>query len=179
MPDGRSRGMIYHLPGEQLPTPEQVFAGPLQSSEHYAGSSEHNGASSEHNAGSSEHKVELDMQRNDDGCLLSDHIDAPLIDALDRLDARFREKLEILAEEPRNRERMQKDRMQQVIITLCKEHYLTLNVMANLVKRSPDALRQQYLNGMVKSRQIQLAFPSKPTHERQAYKAYIGGQDEE
>ena len=142
VPDGRSRGMIYHLPGEQLPTPEQVFAGPLQSSEHYAGSSEHNGASSEHNAGSSEHKVELDMQRNDDGCLLSDHIDAPLIDALDRLDAGFREKLEILAEEPRNRERMQKDRMQQVIITLCKEHYLTLNVLANLVKRSPDALRQ-------------------------------------
>ncbi|WP_256590866.1 MULTISPECIES: hypothetical protein [unclassified Pseudomonas] len=73
--------MIYHLPGEQLPTPEQVFAGPLQSSEH--------------NAGSSEHKVELDMQRNVDGCLLSDHIDAPLIDALDRLDAGFREKLEI------------------------------------------------------------------------------------
>lgn len=179
VPDGRSRGMIYHLPGEQLPTPEQVFAGPLQSSEHYASSSEHNGASSEHNAGSSEHKVELDMQRNDDGCLLSNHIDAPLIDALDRLDAGFREKLEMLAEEPRNRERMQKDRMQQVIITLCKEHYLTLNVLANLVKRSPDALRQQYLNGMVKSRQIQLAFPSKPTHERQAYKAHIGGQDEE
>lgn len=179
VPDGRSRGMIYHLPGEQLPTPEQVFAGPLQSSEHNAGSSEHNGASSEHNAGSSEHKAEQDMQRNDDGCLLSDHIDAPLIDALDRLDAGFREKLEILAEEPRNRERMQKDRMQQVIITLCKEHYLTLNVLANLVKRSPDALRQQYLNGMVKNRQIQLAFPSKPTHEKQAYKAYVAGQDEE
>lgn len=179
VPDGRSRGMIYHLPGEQLPTPEQVFAGPLQSSEHNAGSSEHNGASSEHNAGSSEHKVEQDMQRNDDGCLLSDHIDAPLIDALDRLDAGFRKKLEILAEEPRNRERMQKDRMQQVIITLCKEHYLTLNVLANLVKRSPDALRQQYLNGMVKNRQIQLAFPSKPTHEKQAYKAYVAGQDEE
>lgn len=150
---------------------EQVFAGPLQSSEHYAGSSEHN-------AGSSEHKVELDMKRNYDGCLLSDHIDAPLIDALDRLDAGFREKFEILAEESRNRERMQKD-MQQVIITLCKEHYLTLSVLANLVKHSPDALRQQYLNGMVKSRQIQLAFPSKPTHERQAHKAYVGGQDEE
>jgi len=61
-----------------LPTREQVFVGPLQSSEHYASSSEHNGASSEHN-------VELDMQRNDDGCLLSNHIDAPMIDAWDRL----------------------------------------------------------------------------------------------
>jgi len=73
--------MIYHLPGEQLPTPEQVFAGPLQSSEHYAGSSEH--------------KVELDMQRNDDGCLLNDHISAPLIDALDRHDAGFQKKLTV------------------------------------------------------------------------------------
>lgn len=60
-----------------LPTREQVFVGPLQSSEHYASSSEHNGASSEHN-------VELDMQRNDDGCLLSNHIDAPMIDTWDR-----------------------------------------------------------------------------------------------
>lgn len=105
--DRRSRGMIYPLPGEQLPTPEQVFAGPLQSSEH---------------------KVELDRQRNDDGCLLSDHIGALLIDALDRLDAGFREWLEMLAEEPRNRKRMQKDHLQQVFITLCKEHSLTLNV---------------------------------------------------
>jgi len=85
--------MIYHLSGEQLPTPEQVFAGPLQSSEHYAGSSD--------NAGSSEHKVELDMQRNDDGCLLSDHINAPLIDALDRLDAGFQKKLTVLIQSAR------------------------------------------------------------------------------
>jgi hypothetical protein len=41
--------------------------------------------------------------------------------------------------------------MQQVIITLHKEHYLTLNVLANLVKRSPDALRQQYLPSPSKS----------------------------
>lgn len=177
MPDGRSRGMIYHLPGEQLPTPEQVFAGPIQSSEHYAGSSEHYTGSSEHYAGSSEHKTGQDTQRNADGCLLSDHLDAPLIDALDKLDAGFRQRLEVLAEEPRQKERMQKERMQQVITTLCRDHYLTLNVLAGLVKRSPDALRQQYLNGMVKSRQIQLAFPSKPTHERQAYKTHIAGSD--
>ncbi|WP_442683041.1 hypothetical protein ACSBPQ_15950 [Stenotrophomonas sp. JC08] len=40
VPGGRSRGMTYHLPGEQLPTPEQVFAAPLSSSEHYEASSE-------------------------------------------------------------------------------------------------------------------------------------------
>ncbi len=174
VPDGKSRGMIYHLPGEQLPTPEQVFAGPLSSSEHYAGSSEHYVGSSEHYVGSSTHKLEVGMQRNAEGCLLSDHVDAPLIDSLDELDAGFRSQLEAIAEEPRQRERMPRERMREVITTLCRDHYLTLNVLARLVKRSPDALRQQYLNGMVRSRQIQLAFPTKPTHERQAYKACSG-----
>lgn len=49
---------------------------------------------------------------------------------------------------------------------------------AYLIKRSPDVLRHQYLYEMVKSTQIQLAFPSKPTHGGQPYKAYVGGQDE-
>lgn len=173
VPDGRSRGVIYHLPGEQLPTPEQVFAAPLAHSEHNAGSFEHNAGSSEHNAGSSEHKPTGDAQRNADGCLLSDHLDAPLIDSVEKLDARFRQGLEVLAEEPRRRVRMPKERMQEVIISLCQDYYLTLNVLAQLVARSPDALRQQYLNGMVKARQVQLAFPTKPTHERQAYKASV------
>ena len=167
VPSGKSRGMLYHLPGERLPTPEQVFAGPLLGSEHNAGSSEHN-------AGSSEHKPGVDLQRDTEGCLLSDQVDAPLIDSLEQLNPDFRLRLEALAEEPRLRERMQPERMREVISTLCREHYLTLSVLARLVNRSPDALRQQYLNGMVKARQIQLAFPTKPTHERQAYKACPG-----
>lgn len=178
--DGKSRGMIYHLPGEQLPTPEQVFAAPLSSSEHNDPSFEHNDVSSEHNDLSSEHnevrsalKLDAGMQRNAEGCLLSDHFDVPLIDSLDLLEVSFRLRLERLAEEPRQSGRMQPERMREVISALCRDHYLTLNVLAGLVNRSPDALRQQHLNSMVKSRQIQLAFPTKPTHERQAYKTSV------
>jgi ATP-dependent DNA helicase RecG len=178
VPDGRSRGMIYHLPGEQLPTPEQVFAGPLSSSEHNVMSSEHNVVSSEHNEGSSALKLEVGMQRNDQGCLLSDHFDAPLIDSIDHLEPSFRLSLEYLAEEPRQSGRMQPERMREVISALCRDHYLTLNVLAGLVNRSPDALRQQHLNSMVRNRQIQLAFPTKPTHERQAYKTSSEGGGE-
>lgn len=179
VPDGRSRGMTYHLPGEQLPTPEQVFAAPLSSSEHYEASSEGCEASSEHTPDSSEHKGETDTQRDADGCLLSDHLDAPLIDALDKLDKGFRQRLEKLAEEPRRSPRMARERMQTAIATLCRDYYLTLNVLATLLNRSPDALRQQHLKGMVKSRRILLAFPSKPTHERQAYRTSTGGESED
>ena len=74
---------------------------------------------------------------------------------------------------------MARERMQEVIITLCRDYYLTLHVLATLLNRSPDALRQQHLKGMVKSRRILLAFPSKPTHERQAYKTNTAGEDGE
>ena len=165
VPDGRSRGVIYHLPGEKLPTPEQVFAESQQSSEHYTDTSEHY-------TDTSEHKTEPDPQRNSDGCLLSDHFDAPLIDTLETLSPKLLQTLQALAQEPRQRGRMPRAQMQEVIRDLCCNHYLTLNVLASLLNRSPDALRQQYLNGMVKNKTMRLAFPSKPTHERQAYKAH-------
>lgn len=213
---GRSRGRFYSLPGERLPTPEQVFAVPLRegepnvlscehkrqspehssglsceykqsSSEHSALSCEHKRPSSEHSSGlssehkhsSSEHFAKLMPLRNADGCLLSEYLDAPLIDSLDELGDELLLYLHVLCEEPRQRLRMQPARMREVICLLCQEHYLTLNVLAALLSRSPDALRQQYLNGMVRSRQIQLAFPSTPTHLRQAYKTSSAGTSNE
>ncbi|WP_442683040.1 hypothetical protein ACSBPQ_15945 [Stenotrophomonas sp. JC08] len=69
--------------------------------------------------------------------------------------------------------------MQTAIATLCLDYYLTPNVLATLLNRSPDALRQRHLKGMVKSRRILLAFPSKPTHERQAYRTNTDGESED
>ncbi|MGY4533496.1 hypothetical protein ACVW0Y_002628 [Pseudomonas sp. TE3786] len=143
------------------------------------GSSEHKGTSSEHKGVSSEHSELPATRRDGDGCLLSDYLDVPLIDSLDELNDDLWGYLHELSKEPRERLRMQPARMREVISELCEDHYLTLNVLAELLCRSPDALRQQYLNRMVKSRQIQLAFPSKPTHIRQAYRATSPGASDE
>ncbi len=177
--EGRSRGRFYHLPGERLLTPEQVFSPSRTDSEHNGASSEHKGASSEHSGVSSEHSDLPATRRDGDGCLLSEHLDVPLIDSLDELNDDLWVYLHELSQEPRERLRMEPARMREVISVLCEDHYLTLNVLAELLGRSPDALRQQYLNGMVKSRQIQLAFPSKPTHIRQAYRATSPGASDE
>lgn len=191
--EGRSRARFYHLPGARLPTPEQVFAVALPnsehsrksyehsgpSSEHISGSSEHSRLSSEHISGSSEHNGSPATRRDADGCLLSEHVDAPLIDSLDELNDDLWYYLFALCEEPRQRSRMQPERMREVIGLLCRDHYLTLDVLAQLLGRSPDALRQQHLKAMVKKRQIKLAFPSKPTHILQAYKAVGPGSRNE
>lgn len=175
--DGRSRGMVYFLPGEALPTPEQVFVGPafpVSYSSSIRSSSEYSEAGSEYSGTSSKQYVSSDGERDSKGRLLSPHLDAPIIDDLTTLDVSFRELLENLAEEPRQKEKLNADRMKEVLLTLCRDQFLTLSALSQLVDRHPDGLRQQYLSKMVRAGEMVLAFPTKPTHEKQAYRAANG-----
>jgi ATP-dependent DNA helicase RecG len=78
-----------------------------------------------------------------------------------------------LASEPRNKGRLPRETMKSVILAVSREQYLTLNSLAQLVNRDQDALRQQYLNEMVKTRELALAFPTTPNHPQQAYIANV------
>ncbi|WP_116828644.1 RNA-binding domain-containing protein [Pseudomonas syringae] len=171
---GRSRGMIYHLPGELLPTPEQVFA---ESSDllpeeielpwNESASADYSEVGSEYSEVGSEYS---DAERDTNGCLMSSHLDAPLLDSLEKLHPDFRGHLEALAAEPRAKQRLSKEAMTSVISAICSDRFVTLTALAKLVNRHPDGLRQQHLSTMVRNRQVRLAFPTKPTHERQAYR---------
>lgn len=182
--DGRSRGMVYFLPGAILPTPEQVFAGPafpplhpgnVGSGSEYSGlSSEHSAPTSEHLESTSEHLALIEGERDSRGRLMSPHLDAPIIDDLALLDRSFRDTLEQLAGESRKKGRLVPRRMEQVILALCRDHFIALSALALLLDRNADALRQRYLSKMVKNGQVVLAFPTKPTHEKQAYRAADG-----
>jgi predicted HTH transcriptional regulator len=171
---GRSRGMVYFLPGDALPTPEQVFVGPrflVSHSGNVGSSSEHLESTSEHLARSSEHSTPADGQRDPRGRLISPHLDAPIIDDLALLDQGFRAILERLAEEPRQKRLVSSERMEQAILALCSDHFITLSVLALLLDRNADGLRQRYLSKMVRDGQVVLAFPTTPTHEKQAYRS--------
>lgn len=180
---GRSRGMIYHLPGELLPTPEQVFAEPASTvipdefevpwNENSA--PEHSEVTSEYSEVSSEYS---DAERDANGCLMSSHLDAPLVDSLDKLKPDFRDYLETLAAEPRAKQRLSKEIMIAVITAICNDQFVTLTALAKLVNRHPDGLRQQHLSTMVRNRQVRLAFPTKPTHEKQAYRTVFPASDD-
>lgn len=60
--------------------------------------------------------------------------------------------------------------MAETILILCSGHFLTLDQLADLLKRSPDTVRTHYLNQMVKKNLLELKYPDKRTHPDQGYR---------
>ena len=52
---------------------------------------------------------------------------------------------------------------------VCRFEYLTTQVLGELLKRKEKTLRQNYLQPMVDSGKLIMAFPLTPTHPQQAY----------
>ena len=158
------RRAVYCLPGAALPKPEEVFGD----------GSEQSILSSAHLTGSSAHLTGVaaaEEHRDAEGRLLADQLDAPVIDSLERLVPAFREGLEKLAIEPRTKGKLPVETMKQVVLTICSGHYVTLSCVAQLVNRDSDAFRQQYLKPLAKDGKLRLAFPTAPTHAKQAYRS--------
>ncbi len=150
------RGAVYHLPGEAIPTPDDVFGPPARIS---PPSSPNLGGSSPNSGGA----------RDRDGCLISEQLTLPVVDDLRVLSGELRSRLEVLASVPRAKGRVDRQVLIQVVLDLCEERFITLRCLAELVKRKPETLRDQYLTKLVRERKLSLAFPKTPTHERQAY----------
>lgn len=163
-------GAVYHLRGKAIPTPDDVFGptarSPALSFPNTGSSSLLLGSSSPNLALSSPN---LAGTRNADGCLLADQLSRPVIDDLGRLSPRLRASLEAMASEPRAKGKVDRDVLIGVIVALCEGRFVTLRCLAEPVNRKPDTLREQYLSKLVRDRKLSLAFPTTPTHERQAY----------
>lgn len=158
------RGAVYCLPGAALPQPEEVFGD----------GSEHSAPTSAQLPDISAYLVEnavSDDNRDADGRLLADQLDAPVIDSLENLTASFREKLEKLATEPRTKGKVPVETMKEVVLAICSGHYVTLSCLAQLVDRDSDAFRQQHLKPLARGGKLRLAFPTAPTHAKQAYRS--------
>jgi len=157
------RGAVYHLPGDAIPSPDDVF-GPAprisaSSSPIWASSYPILAASSPN----------LDDQRDLDGCLISQQLSLPVVDALGPLSQAFRSRLEGLASQPRAKGKVDRQVLIAVLLQLCEGRFITLRCLAELVQRKPDTLRDQVLKILVRQRQLNLAFPKTPNHKRQAY----------
>jgi ATP-dependent DNA helicase RecG len=182
--DNPGRGAVYVLPGSGLPRPVDVFGDELdaradtvtlepRSSEHLKAGSEHLRAGSEHSrAGSEQFALDMGSVRRDlHGRRLPDALDAPLVDALDQLTPDYRDRLTALAEPAKRRKRLSSPEMRKVIQAICQNQYVALPVLAELLDRSSDALRQQHLKPMQQAALLVLAFPTSPTHPKQAYRS--------
>lgn len=150
------RGAVYHLPGESIPTPDDVFGPPARISM----------PSSPNLSGSSRN---LSENRDADGCLITEQLELPVIDDLVALSPRLRSNLESLAAGPRSKGKVDREVLIRVVLRLCEGRFVMLRSLAELVQRKPETLRDQYLSRLVRERKLTLAFPKTPTHERQAY----------
>jgi hypothetical protein len=111
----------------------------------------------------------LDEKRDADGCLITDQLPLPVIDDLDILTWVLRTRLETIAAEPRAKRKVNREVLVAVVLQLCANHFVTLRCLAAIVSRKPETLRDEYLTKLVRERKLTLAFPTSPTHERQAY----------
>jgi ATP-dependent DNA helicase RecG len=167
---GSGRGAVYYLPGQDMPTPDDVFGPPFIPMSSSSSASDRSSSvlmpsSSVLAAGSST----LPQQWNEHGYLLTDQLPLPVINDLSRLSPVLRAHLAGLAAGPRQKKKMPREELEQVILAVCQGHYLTLQALAELLCRKPVSLRNDYLSPMVRARILSLAFPTTPTHERQAY----------
>lgn len=181
------RGAVYFLPGEIIPKPDDVFGEGAPAPSHSGGEPQGVSGSlpnldeSLPILGKSLPNLEkspphfygslpiLAGCRDADGCLVVERIPLPIIDDLSTLSPVLRARLEKYAAEPRKRRKMEKQTLISVILSLCARNFVTVNCLAALVDRKPKTLRDQYLSPLVREKRLVLAFPTTPTHERQAY----------
>lgn len=74
-----------------------------------------------------------------------------------------------IAEPVRSKGKSPKSLVEMVILELCDGRYLSLQDLETLLSRSGDFLRKDYLKPLIRSKQLQLLYPTKPNHPEQAY----------
>jgi ATP-dependent DNA helicase RecG len=91
---------------------------------------------------------------------------------LSQFSAEKLEQLYKMAEPVSKHQRVDTAVTKRVIIGLCSIETLSLPILAELLNRSEDSLRKNFLNPMVeKEHTLERAYPQTPNHPKQAYKA--------
>jgi hypothetical protein len=108
-------------------------------------------------------------KRDKVGRLISESHPLPFVEDLDELSQAHRSALEALAAEPRNKKRVPREVMRQLLLALTDGQFVAIKCLAELVNRDPETLRGQYLTQMVRDGELEIAFPRTPNDPRQAY----------
>jgi hypothetical protein len=157
---GHSRGSVYHLTtlDKMIPKADDVF----NDSKTLGSDSKTLGSDSK----------PLGFENRDElGRFISssEYHRFPFIDDLTFLTKPTLNALHLIAKEPRDKKRVSSDVMEGVLLELCKNQYISISVLSELVKRTQDLLRKNYLSKMLKVQKLQLAFPTEISSPKQAY----------
>ena len=84
-------------------------------------------------------------------------------------ESKWKELEKIAAPVKGNTRKLGREKVEEAIIKLCEGKLISLNDLANLLEMKPDTLRKNYLNPLVASERLSLAYPTKRHHPKQAY----------
>jgi ATP-dependent DNA helicase RecG len=88
-------------------------------------------------------------------------------------DSEHLNRLKEIAAIARDKKRIGKYLMTQIILELCSDEYLTLRTLSGLLNRSSDSIRNHYVNRMVKDGILVPRYPAQPNHPQQGYKTVM------
>lgn len=79
------------------------------------------------------------------------------------------EKLQRISELARRKKRLSPSVMEEIIVELCIQKPLMLKELADLLGRTPDGLRNNYLAKLLAKGKVRLKYPDQINHPKQAY----------
>jgi ATP-dependent DNA helicase RecG len=144
--DGRSRWSRYYLPSK----PNSV---------HQGDDSVHQGDDSVHQDDDSVHQGDDSVHQGDDP-VHKRGLSADEMEILTRIAAPARASKQLPPEI-----------IEQTILELCQDRWLTRIELGQLMDRNPDGLRSRFLSQMVRHNILRLRYPDKPNRTDQAYTA--------
>ena len=162
---GQYRAKTYHIPGHMLPTAEDVF----ESTANNDSSTTNNDPSTTNNDSSTTNNDSSTTIFDAKGRIVHAQFHHPFIDDISALQPEFRIELERIAELPRNKKRLNPEKMKEIILELCRGQYITSGALSVLLRREITTLRGQYLAPLKSEGKLELAFPRTPTDPKQAY----------
>ncbi len=143
-PEGIGRGTCYYLSGSPTSSNDVIEDGPTEATLSFEQMPNIVTDASVHLDPTSVHMVGA-----------SEHLETP----------------EAIAKHVRDAGKVAQTVMITAILRLCRDEFMTLKKMAQLLGRSPETLRVHYLNKLVRGGELELKHPHQTSHPSQAYRA--------
>jgi len=177
IPHGEKRNKSYTLPGEELPSPDEVFAINPLSPEHLMAKNKEiitdNGEmitdSNTLITDSDKYITDNGQERDSLGRFISEKLPHPYIDNFTCLSLSLQQELNDISKLAREKKRLPNEIMDNIVLTLCKGHFIPLSIIAMLTSRTPQNIREKQIVPLVEQGKIRLAFPHARKHKKQGY----------
>ncbi|HDR7915085.1 TPA: AAA family ATPase, partial [Bacillus wiedmannii] len=75
-----------------------------------------------------------------------------------------------MTEHVRSKKRVKRDQMESLILQLCSVQALSIKEIANLLNRSIDTIRKDYVYPLVEQEKLETIYPENFSHPQQAYR---------